>query len=169
MADENKYASDPAPIIDESISLELNVGNLYLLFHDLFPQDAPFWWRLAEEEKNHAALIRSGKEYFAPLDQFPQGMLHDNLSDLKEANRRILSLIKESKVHPPSRTEAFNAALTIEQSAGECHFQKFMNGKTGSPIDRIFRELNDGDAEHAKRLMAYMEKNGIPVTWPGAE
>ena len=166
MANDNEAASDPAPLIDESIRLELNVGNLYLLFHDLFPQDAPFWWHLAEEEKNHAALIRSGKEYFAPLDQFPQGMIHDNISELKEANGKVLSIIKECKAHTPSRAEALNFALAIEQSAGECHFQKFMDNKTDSPIDRIFRELNDGDAAHAKRITVYMEKNGISITPP---
>ncbi|MBN1307897.1 MAG: hypothetical protein JXA18_08275, partial [Chitinispirillaceae bacterium] len=145
------------------------VGNLYLLFHELFPEDAPFWWRLAEEEKNHAALIRSGKEYFAPLDRFPRGMIHDNISELKETNRKVLSLIETCQARPPSRAEALNSALTIEQSAGECHYQKFMDEKEGSPIEKIFRELNDGDNEHALRIRAYMEKNGISVVPAVAE
>ncbi|MEA3487197.1 MAG: hypothetical protein U9R20_06020 [Thermodesulfobacteriota bacterium] len=63
-------------LIEESINLELNIADLYFLFHELFPEDADFWWRLVLEEKNHAALIRSGKKYFEPVNKFPRNLLH---------------------------------------------------------------------------------------------
>ena len=48
-------------ILDESIQLELNVADLYLSFCHAFAEDKDFWSHLAEEEGNHAALLRSGK------------------------------------------------------------------------------------------------------------
>jgi hypothetical protein len=163
MPEENEMKARLTALIDESLHLELNVSTLYFLFYNLFPQDAAFWWRLTEEEKNHAALIRSGKEYFAPLGNFPDRLLHDNADELKATNARVLSLIEKYKTSPPSRAEALNCALTLETSAGELHFQKFMDGKEGSAIDKIFRELNGEDEAHAKRIKAYMIKNDIPV------
>ncbi len=46
-------------LIREAIQLELNVAKLYLLFHDLFPEDGDFWWQLVIEEENHAALLKT--------------------------------------------------------------------------------------------------------------
>ncbi len=164
MPEENGMHASLTSLIDESLHLELNVSNLYFLFYNLFPQDAAFWWRLTEEEKNHASLIRSGKEYFFPLDRFPDRLIHNNVDELKAANAQVLSLIEKYKTNSPSRAEALNSALTIEASAGELHFQKFMDGKEGSAIDKIFRELNGEDEAHAKRIKTYMRKNDIPVS-----
>ncbi len=108
--------------IDESINLELNVSYLYSLFHELFPKDADFWWQLALEEKNHGALIRSGKEYFEPLRKFPHNLLHENLQTLKETNAKLRSLLKKFKETPPPREVAFNIALNIENSERELGF-----------------------------------------------
>ena len=164
MSTEPELPAALAEIIDESIRLELSVGDLYLLFNSMFPQDAGFWWRLAEEEKDHAALIRSGKEYFAPLQKFPADLLHKNLDELKTSTASIRSFIDKFSRHPPSRTEALTVALTLENSAGEIHFQQFMDGGGGSAIEKIFRELNRGDQDHALRIEEYMRKTGICAT-----
>lgn len=163
MQQDSELTPECVEIIDESIRLELNVGDLYLLFCSIFSHDAPFWWRLAEEEKDHAALIRSGKEYFAPLKMFPSDLLHKNILELKTANADIRSFINKFRLHPPSRTEAMNVALSIEKSAGELHFQKFMDGTGGTAIEKIFRDLNRGDEAHAERIGEYMLGNGIGV------
>ena len=46
-------------LINEAIQVELNVARLYLLFHELLPEDATFLWELVIEEENHAALLRT--------------------------------------------------------------------------------------------------------------
>lgn len=155
--------NDVTSLIEESINLELNVSKIYAHFYRLFPDDAAFWWKLVVEEKNHAALIRSGKEYFEPLRKFPHGLLAPMLQILKDANSRLDSLIKKYEEAPPSREEAFNIALKVEESAGELHFQEFMDKEANSTTDNIFKELNKGDKDHAMRISCYMEEHGISV------
>ena len=46
-------------LIQEAIQLELNIAKLYLLFHQLLPEDSTFWWKLVIEEENHAALLKT--------------------------------------------------------------------------------------------------------------
>ena len=154
---------DIISIIEESINIELNVSNIYLLFHNLFPDDKEFWWKLVLEEKNHAALIQSGKDHFEPLKKFPLKLLHHNLRELKDTNSNLLSLINNFKDTPPSREEAFKIALKIENSAGELHFQNFMDEEANSTTDNIFKELNRDDKEHALRIRSYMDAHGISV------
>ena len=155
--------NDITALIEESINLELNVSEVYSLFHGLFPDDAEFWWTLLLEEKNHAELIQSGKEHFEPVNKFPHNLLHNNLQELKDTNSMLLSLIENFKNTPPSRQKAFNTALDIENSVGELHFQKFMDEEASSTVDRIFKRLNEDDKEHAIRIRFYMEKHGIPI------
>ncbi len=150
-------------LIEESINLELNISDIYSLFHKLFPDDAEFWWMLVLEEKNHAALFRSGKESFEPVNKFPYNLLHHSLQNLNDTNSELRSVIKNFENSPPSREEAFNIALKIENSACELHFQKFMDRETNSTIDEIFKKLNNDDKDHAKRIRSYMEKHGITV------
>ena len=44
--------------IDESIQLELNISELYMIFNQAHTEDADFWRKLAEEELNHAEIVR---------------------------------------------------------------------------------------------------------------
>ena len=154
---------DIISIIDESIDLELNVSNLYSIFHKVFPDDASFWWKLEMEENNHAALIRSGKECFLPINKFPDGLLANSLRELKDTNRKIVSLIKKYEEIPPSREEALNIAIELENSAGELHFQYFMDQEVGPKINEIFKRLNKDDKDHAMRIRSYMESHEIQI------
>ncbi|MCP4349005.1 MAG: hypothetical protein GY795_26290 [Desulfobacterales bacterium] len=158
---------DFVTLVDESIKLELHVANLYSLFEKLFPEDAAFWWKLAFEEKNHAALIRSGKEHFEPFGKFPHDLLTPVLQELKDTNSRLETLIKKYEETSPPREEAFNVALMIENSAGELHFQEFINKEDNSAIHKIFTRLNADDKDHAKRISFYMEKHGIRLQSEG--
>ena len=155
--------NDIAALAEESINLELNVSEIYYLFHGFFPDDENFWWKLVQEEKDHAALIRGGIEEFEPIGKFPHEILSNSLQDLKETNKKIRSLLKQFKNIPPSRELAFNTALEIEASAGELHFQHFMDKETNSKIDELFQFLNRGDKDHAKRIRSYMKNNNISV------
>ncbi|MCF6248472.1 MAG: hypothetical protein L3J69_14090 [Desulfobacula sp.] len=150
-------------IIDESIALELHVAALYCLFHELFIEDSNFWWEMVLEEKAHAALIRSGKEVYEPVDKFPYDLLAPVLKELNDTNDRLSFLIKEYEKVPPSREEAFNMAFEIENSAGEIHYQKFMKKNTNLKIDKIFKQLNKDDIDHAKRIRSYMDNHGIQL------
>ena len=150
-------------IVDESIQLELNIAKLYISFHETFPEHGDFWWALHIEENNHAALIRSVKEHFVPSGQFPSDLLSSKLNELKETNSKIALLIKRYEHQPPTEAETFNVALELEESAGEIHFQKFMDKEEDSILYKIFQKLNRDDKNHALRLRSYMDTHDLSI------
>jgi len=150
-------------LFEEAINIELNAARLYELFQRNFPNDSSFWGQLIFEEKNHAVLLQDGRDRFLPIGKFPEAILPSSLTSLVWANRGIAALIDKYKERPPSREEAFNAALGVESSAGEAHYQQFMEKESPSKIGKIFQELNREDKDHVLRLRSYMEKKGIRI------
>lgn len=150
-------------IIEESIRLELNVAALYMLFFDQFPEDSEFWWKLVIEEKNHAALLKSIRDIFMEVTGIPEELFAESIEDLRKANSVVEESIRHFKDVMPTREKAFNAALSLEGTAGEVHFQGFMSADTDNSISRVFKQLNGEDRNHALRLREYMEATGIPI------
>ncbi len=148
-------------IVEESIKLELNMANLYKIFSTAFPEDSDFWWKLCLEEENHANLIKIGKDVLLSCDEFPTELLSPTLQDLIETNNKLNSLLKDYNDKPPSRESAVNIAISLEESAGEIHFQNAMDKLPSSEYVRIFQELNKDDKDHAKRIREYMNSKGI--------
>jgi len=147
-------------LIEEAIRVELNVADLYIHFHKLFPEDASFWWKLAIEEKNHAALLKTLQQMNdahveIPLDFYPAGT-----KALEDSNRKITRAILEFD-KDPDRNRAFKTAYEIENSAGEIHYDSFAKSVNSSPVASIFKELNGGDISHAERIRDYMTDAGI--------
>ena len=154
---------DVAALFDESVRLELIVSDAYHLFWRLFPGDADFWWRLALEEMNHAALLRSGKELFQPADCFPRHLLCPCLDELRQTSGDLLELMQQFKITPPSRLEALNIAFELEKSVSEQHFQQFMEGEANSSIAKVFQQLNKDDKDHAQRISSYLKQRSLSV------
>ena len=151
---------DLLQLANEAMQLEYNVSKLYMIFRDSCPEDAEFWWKLVIEESNHAALIKSGLDYFMPEGYFPDEIF-PSMDDLQETNRKLVSLLEKYINHPPSREIAFNIALKIEMSAAELHFQNTMTKTTDSDVLKLFQKLNQDDKDHARRIRAYMKEKGI--------
>ena len=151
---------DLLQLANEAMQLEQNVSKLYMIFRNACPEDADFWWELVIEEGNHAALIKSGLDYFMPAGLLPQEIF-PSLEDLRQANKELVSLLEKYENAPPTREAAFNIALKTEKSAGEIHFQSAMTKSTDSKILKIFQTLNQDDKDHAKRIQAYMKEKGI--------
>lgn len=150
-----------ATLLDESIQLELNLAKLYTLFNDHFPEDEEFWWQLSMEERSHAALLQQEKKQPQPLQFFPENLLAKDLDALKANNAFITEQTGRFSANPCSREEALNLAMKIEMSAGEAHFQEFMESETGSLTADIFKQLASEDQNHARRIRDYMKQNGI--------
>lgn len=148
-------------ILTESLELELNVAELYLLFSYLFPEDNYFWWKLAIEEKNHAALLRSGQQYFIDANLFPEEILSSKLDNLIKTNQKIINLISKFEIDPPSRITALQVALELEQSVGEFHFQAAMEVLPQSKALKVFQHLNRDDRDHAIRIQTYKQTKGL--------
>jgi hypothetical protein len=157
---------DLIQLANKAMQLEYNVSKLYMIFRDSCPEDAEFWWKLVIEESNHAALIKSGLDYFMPEGAFPYEIF-PSMDDLQEANKELRSLLNKYENHPPSREETFNLALQVEMSAGEMHFQQAMTKKTDSEILQLFQTLNQDDKDHAKRIRFYMKEKGLKESETG--
>ena len=151
-------------LLEASIQLELNLARLYTLFNDHFRDDEEFWWQLAMEERSHAALLQQEKKQPQPLQFFPENLLAKDIEALMANNTFIMEQIGRLAATPCTRDEAFNLALKIEMSAGEAHFQEFMESETGSLTADIFKQLASEDQNHAHRIRDYMKENGIATT-----
>ena len=147
-------------LAEEAMRLEYNVSKLYMIFRDAYPDDAAFWWQLVIEEGNHAALIKSGRDYFMPAVSLPKEMF-PSMEELQEANKGLELLLEKYAADPPSRETAFNVALKMEMSAGEIHFQRTMTKSADSKVLAMFQKLNQDDKDHANRIRAYMKQNEI--------
>src|SRR6056297_591398 len=148
-------------LLNESIKLENNVAELYQLFSLTFDEDKNFWWQIAIEEKNHAALLRSGKESYIPASIFPKKILPETINDIAFINKNIRDMIINYKKNKPSRTLAFNIACHLENSAGKIHYQKIMEKDPETKIENIFMQLNQDDKDHARRIEDYMKEHQI--------
>lgn len=148
-------------LLDLSIAHEINISRLYTLFHELFEEDEDFWWQLSIEERSHAALLRNEKNIRTPLKALPENLLSSDLEALKSSNTKIESLIDDYTGNPPTREEALQTAYDLEQSVGEIHYQEFMNSKSCSLSDELFKQLNLEDKDHADRIKSYMQANGM--------
>jgi len=136
------------------------MAKLYLSFHNLLPEDAVFWWELVIEEENHAALLKTMEQMDASLVEIPEGIMPTRILELQKANEVILKTVEDFGKRP-DRAWAFQEAHKIELSAGESHYNNFMNHAPESRITEIFRVLNRDDLDHARRIMEYMEANQI--------
>ena len=146
-------------IIDEAIELELNMSKLYGFFSEYIEHDRSFWYRLGIEEKNHAALLKTAKDFIS-FARFPQGLMPEDLQMLQESNSKVLETINRF-LENPDRELAFKMALELEKSAGEIHFQRFMDKRSRDNISDIFQKLNQADKDHAERISMYMKECGL--------
>lgn len=150
-------------LIEEAIRLELNVSELYLVFHESFKDDSSFWWTLAIEEKNHAALLKNLEIFTSHLSELPSNTSRISITDLQETNFQLEKLIPQYRNAPPLREEAFKLAYSLEISAGESHFQEFADDESDSQLAKIFKRLNQSDVDHGKRIREYAREQGLKI------
>ena len=148
-------------ILDEASYLEILMADIYTIFEESFSEDRNFWHQLAHEEKNHAALIRSVKSSHTMSTQFvsnlPDNLLEENIKTKEWAT----SLFIKFSQNKPDRKTAFNAAIEIEKTAEEVHYQSIMTKKGDSWFIKVFQELNEYDRDHLKRIIKYVKDNKI--------
>ncbi len=158
--------NDLIDLIDEAILLELNLFELYMLFYRRFSEDTQFWWKLAIEEQNHAALLKTAKQMERSHIQIPREILPAGLEELEASNRKIVQAIEKFEILH-DRNKAFQFAHNIENSAGEIHYDTFMNSEVDSHVQSVFQKLNGEDTHHAERIRKYMIDHHIPQAASG--
>lgn len=93
--------------------------------------------------------------------QIPREILPAGLEELEASNKRIVLAIE--KFDPlEDRNKAFHFAHNIENSAGELHYDTFMNSGVASHVQSVFKKLNGEDTHHAERIRKYMIDHHIP-------
>lgn len=148
-------------LIEEAIKLELYISDLYMLFYRQFPEDAKFWWQLAIEEQNHAALLKTVRQMNDSHLNIPPDIIPANHIELADSNKILQEAIAEFEAQP-DRNKAFQFAFKMEQAAGELHYDNFMRYASESRLTAVFRKLNGEDINHAERLRKYMTDYNIP-------
>lgn len=160
MKEDNKLLE----LIDEAIELEMNVGKLYSLFGRRCAKDRTFWLQIEIEEYNHAALLRASKEFVA-YSKFPLDLIPRHQEQIRQSIQKVIESYNRFESNP-DRFEAFSIAYELENSAGELHYQQFMESSKQDSITSTFKKLNQADTDHAKRILAYwtdanQEKNKL--------
>ncbi len=148
-------------LIEEAIKLELYVSKLYMVFYRKFPDDGKFWWKLAIEEQNHAALLKTVRQMNNTHIKIPADIVPAGLTELTDSIKMLMEAIEEFEVRP-DRTRAFQFAFKVEHSAGELHYESFMKYASESRLNSVFRKLNGDDINHAGRIQQYMIDHHIP-------
>ena len=144
-------------LLELSLELELKIAELYRFYSRCFSEDAAFWWKLSMEEGNHAALIKSGIQNYAPVDKYPKEMIYPVTEEWKDLLRFIDRQLDQFTKKSPDREQAVQLAIALENSAGEKHYQNAMEYPEGSRMLKLFQRLNDGDRDHAQRIRHYFK------------
>ncbi|MBN1675760.1 MAG: rubrerythrin family protein [Kiritimatiellae bacterium] len=153
--------ADLAALCEASVALERSAGQLYALYADLYPEDADFWRGLQIEEENHASIVKTMFETYVPLGLFPRELLDPDLDSLRAANGKVLAALARFREHPPAKRDAYVFAVELEESSGEMYYQEAMVKNVGSEILQIVRQVNNNDKDHAIRIRAFMEEQGL--------
>lgn len=145
--------------LEEAIQLELNVSKLYIKYSSLNDIDYTFWYALALEEGNHASILKNILQSIDMI-KYKFSIGETELNELKETNVFIRQYIVMENI---TREEALSIALSLEETAGEIHYQQLIDEDIGDRIMEIFIKLNKEDEHHADRIREYASINGIII------
>ncbi|MCG6533786.1 MAG: hypothetical protein L7F78_03655, partial [Syntrophales bacterium LBB04] len=122
-----RMQNDFLQVVDEAVTLELNISELYLYFYHSFPDDSDLWWKLALEEKNHGALLRSGREHFIKIKTAYKIRREIGLLDWKSEGRKMgkrrnhhISMVEGAKVLVAGFLLIFFIGLAQAFAADDC-------------------------------------------------
>jgi rubrerythrin len=148
---------EPLETIELLAENEMLISRIYRVFSERFPDCRDFWEKMAEEEIQHADMIRAvvpevkeGTVRFKEqhLDETSVGMFRDYLKvSLASAGERDIPL-----------KDAFETALAIEHDLIERSFFDLFEADTGE-LNLIFEGLASSTREHHRRLVQAVEKS----------
>jgi hypothetical protein len=139
-------------LIAQSAKLEENVAKLYLLFSKLFTEDEAFWLQLHSEELNHKAIFDRFLQGDLPYSLFPEEIVDTSIANLRECNSAIETEMEHFLSKHKKRLEAYRFAVTLEERAGEMHFQQAMEMNSDSESLFLLQRINKDDMDHKKRI-----------------
>lgn len=144
--------------IDETVRLGGITSRLYMSFHSIFPADAVFWWELALQEKQHAALLDSWRQCFLET-RLRTAEIVESLLFVMEKNNRLEQILDSVNELFLSRAEALSFALELEESTESLHFHKDIAVKLKPQFPGRYKGLQNGDRKHSRVIQKYMLSN----------
>jgi rubrerythrin len=151
-------AKEPLEAIELLAENEMVISRIYRVFSERFPEYHDFWDTMAEEEIQHADMLRSlvpdvkeGTVRFKAqrLDETSVGMFRDYLK---------VSLAGAREQDIPLKN-AFETALAIEHDLIERSFLDLFEADTAE-LTLVFEGLASSTREHHRRLVQAIENSG---------
>ena len=143
-------------LLEESAQFELDAYEIYSVFMASIQKDADFWEQLANEELDHAALLKKCLPLCSVENEVTGIISVEEIEIIKEARKNIKQFMIEFK-NNPSPVTACNMALDIENSIVENSYQKFMDSMPNSDLKQIFQLLNGKEKDHINRINDYFK------------
>lgn len=147
------------------IDLETRLSELYAWFAEAYAEDAEaasLFYRMARDEKAHAALIEYEKRLINKEKDAALAI------PLKEGEVRVL-IGKIDKAlsarHSPPLEEALLFALDLEDSAAENHLAGVASEKAPGLI-KLLKNLGKEDRRHFKDLVELARRRGVRAAPP---
>jgi rubrerythrin len=147
----------PLEAIELLAENEMVISRIYRVFSERFPDYHDFWAKMAEEEIEHADMIRSVLPYVKKgtvrfkaqrFDETSVGMFRDYL-------KFSLARVGEQGI---ALKDAFETALAIEHDLLERSFVDWFEADTGE-LMLVFEGLASSTREHHRRLVQATENS----------
>ena len=153
---------DVLNVITPLIEIETKVGELYDWFSKVFESDkevSQTFYRMASEERSHAALIRYAKRVLV-ADKTFKLQTEINTDKIK----KILELIEKTLEgkETPSMEEAFKMASWVEQSCAENPLECLLVEQYPQ-LGKLLSYLGRQDREHYTRLVKIAAKRSVEL------
>lgn len=153
--------NEPLQAIESLAENEILVSRIYRAFSETFLEYHDFWNKMAEEEIQHADMIRS------IVPEVKEGTVRLKAERLDETSvgmfRDYLKLCLARAVEQDILLkDAFETALAIEHDLIERSFFDLFEADT-EELKLIFEGLVSSTKEHHRRLVETIEKSGQPT------
>jgi len=144
-------------VIEALAENEMLISRLYRAYAQGFPDDRDFWNTMADEETQHADMIRSlGLEVKESTVEFKsQGFDKTSVDMFRDYLKFSLARAQEEDILPK---DAFETALAIEHDLIERNFFGLFEAKTAE-LSIVLEGLVSSTRAHHRRLVQTLEKS----------
>jgi len=126
---------------------------LYWAFAENFPEHSKQWNKLAEEEKNHAFIIR-GLAHALESEELKKSFFNVHISEIESAIAEIKKMITAAHGHSLTSAEAVKAAAGIER--GLLESSVFTVFKTNDQkMTEVIKKLTQDTKSHFEQLGSF--------------
>ena len=143
-------------LLEESAQFEIDAYEIYSVFKLSNQKDADFWEQLANEELDHAGLLKKCLSLCSEEKEVTNLISVEEIGIIKNARNKIKQFKTEFQNNPLPHT-AYNMALEIEKSIVENSYQKFMDSMPNNDLQQIFQLLNGKEKDHINRINDYFK------------